>query len=304
MSLKSEAGRVGMTSALRRVARVMGAAELNQVNWATLNAANVKAIIAQIGEQRIERGPRKGERLAPATVTAVLNALKGAARAAWERETIPTDTWERIRSVKPPKGSRLPTGRHIEAGERALLIQTAVSDASPAGARDTALLAILIATGMRRAEAAALKLADVDIATGKVIIHGKGDKERTGYLSSGALRAVRDWLSIRSQAAGALICVINKASTIFPDRHMSPTAVHYIVRGRAGQAGVANLMTHDFRRTFGGELLDAGQDIVVVSALMGHADPRTTAHYDRRGERAKEHAAAFISVPYYGRQAG
>jgi integrase len=182
-----------------------------------------------------------------------------------------------------------------------LLIQTAVSDASPAGARDTALLAVLIATGMRRAEAAGLKLSDVDLATGKVIIRGKGDKERTGYLSAGAQRAVRDWLAIRGQAAGALICVINKGGAIFPERHMSPTAVHYIVRKRAGDAGVANMTTHDFRRTFGGELLDAGQDIVVVSDLMGHADPRTTAGYDRRGERAKENAAAFISVPYYGR---
>jgi hypothetical protein len=83
------------------------------------------------------------------------------ARAAWECDSIPTDVCERIHAVKLPSGSRLPVGREIDAGERLELVRTTVADAAPAGARDVAILAALIATGMRRAELVGLRVADV-----------------------------------------------------------------------------------------------------------------------------------------------
>ena len=65
-----------------------------------------------------------------------------------------------------------------------------------------------------------------------------------------------------------------------------------------------DISSHDFRRTYAGELLNVGQDIATVAALLGHAKKvETTVRYDRRGERAKEAAAACISVPYFGGQA-
>lgn len=300
-SLKSDVGRAGMASALRKVARAMGAADIDQVNWATLNPANVRAIVTALSEQRIETGKRKGNKVAPATVVLALNAIKGVARACWETGGISTEMYERIRSVKAPKGSRLPAGRDVDAGERKSLIQTCAGDTTAAGARDTALLCVAIATGMRRAELVALKLRDVDIETGKLTVRGKGDKERTCYVRAGAQRALRDWLAVRGHAAGALFPVIAKGGAIFVERHMSTTAAHYILQRRTKDAGVREVAWHDLRRTFAGELLDAGQDISTVAAMMGHASVQTTAKYDRRGERAKENAAAFISVPYYGR---
>jgi site-specific recombinase XerD len=292
-SLKSAVGRRGMLSQLRKVARILGAPDIDAVNWATLNAANVRAILSALSTQN----------LAPASIATALNALKGVARAAWERGTLDTETYQRIRSIRPPAGSRLPAGRDIDAGERLALMQTTARDRTPAGVRDAAILAMLIATGMRRAELCALRTSDVDLETGRLRIIGKGDKERTAYLRNGALRYLRDWLAIRGDGPGPIFCRVNKGGRIFPDQPLSTTAMHKIITKRAAEAGLSDITPHDFRRTYAGELLDAGQDIATVAALLGHASVSTTARYDRRGERAKEAAAACISVPYFGGQA-
>jgi len=297
-SLKSDAGRRGMLSQLRKVARILRAPDIDAVNWATLNAANVRAILSALTNEKDEN-----KNLAPASIATALNALKGVARAAWERGTLDTETYQRIRSIRPPAGSRLPAGRDIDAGERLALMQTTVRDRTPAGVRDAAILAMLIATGMRRAELCALRTSDVDLETGRLRIIGKGDKERTAYLRNGALRYLRDWLAVRGDGPGPIFCRVNKGGRIFAGQPLSTTAMHKIITKRAAEAGLSDITPHDFRRTYAGELLDAGQDIATVAALLGHASVQTTARYDRRGERAKEAAAACISVPYFGGQA-
>ncbi|MDP9850421.1 tyrosine-type recombinase/integrase [Streptosporangium lutulentum] len=66
---------------------------------------------------------------------------------------------------------------------------------------------------------------------------------------------------------------------------------------RGGQAGVGNQAAHNFRRTFIGELLDAGVDLATAQALAGHSSSGTTARYDRQPEKTRRDAVDRLRTP-------
>jgi len=170
----------------------------------------------------------------------------------------------------------VPAGRAVAAGELRALVEACGRDAGLAGPRDAALIALLYVGGLRRAELAALHLADYD-------------------------PEAADWLALRGPRAGALFVRVNKHDQLWGDG-LSAQAVYAILRKRAAQAGLSKPVSpHDLRRTFVGDLLDAGADIATVQRLAGHANVTTTSRYDRRGERAKRQAVDKLHFPYRDR---
>jgi integrase len=154
--------------------------------------------------------------------------------------------------------------------------------------------------GLRREEVVTLDRGSYDRETGRLVVHGKRNKERAIYVINGAARAMGDWLAIRGEEPGALFCGINKGGHLSNAR-MTNQAVYNMLAKRGDEAGVKDFSPHDMRRTCASDLLDAGVDIVTVSKILGHSSVTTTARYDRRPEQAKLKAAGMLHVPYRGR---
>jgi integrase len=288
-SLSSTTSKSTMRSRLNVIARLMGAADASAIDWATLNAAHVVAIVGQLSGS------------SSSTKNQTLAALKGVARAAWRLSQMSTDDYERIRDVRSARSTRELAGKDVEREELALLLKTCKRDDSPAGARDAAMFAISASCGLRRCELSGLSMSDIrrdDDDNIELRFIGKGDKERTAYVFNGAHKALKVWLLIRGSSPGAVFPTIDKAGQIHVEHHMSTVAIHKRFTLRCEQAGVEGVHLHDLRRTWIGAMLDAGADIVTVATLAGHSDVRTTQRYDRRPSAVRRAAACKVQVPY------
>jgi integrase/recombinase XerD len=135
------------------------------------------------------------------------------------------------------------------------------------------------------------------------IRHGKGDKERRGHSNAAIAAALDAWLVYRGPLYGPLLTAVTLSGQVL-QRRLSPRSLNLVLRKRATQAGVAHVSCHDLRRTFISTMLDAGEDVFVVSRLAGHAQVQTTRLYDRRGAKAEQAAMQRLAVPYIAPEEG
>jgi site-specific recombinase XerD len=206
------------------------------------------------------------------------------------------DDYAKATNLKPITGETVPAGRELSQGEILALINIC-KDKTPSGTRDAAIIGMMYSAGLRRAEVVSLTMDSLDIESGSMVLTGKRNKERTAYVTNGALSALKDWLTIRGSQDGPLFVEISKTGKL-ESVTMTPGAIYQMLQRRAKQAGVKEFSPHDLRRTFVSDLLDAGADIATVSKMAGHSNVQTTARYDRRPEEAKKKAAQLLHVPY------
>jgi len=123
---------------------------------------------------------------------------------------------------------------------------------------------------------------------GAVRILGKGNKERIVYPPPRAWEMMHEWIKDgRGDEVGPLFCRIRKGGDVTNQR-LTDQAVYYIMKRLILLTGIENFSPHDLRGSFISYLLDNGEDIKTVADIVGHADVRTTAGYDRRGEERKK----------------
>ena len=152
--------------------------------------------------------------------------------------------------------------------------------ATPAGLRDRAIMELLYATAMRRAEAAGLKLWDIDYGRRAITIReGKGGKDRIVPLSE----RLEAWLVKYRDEARPRFSVSTNESTLFINRFGQPIEDKRLTKNIGKYVRAAGIKKqgacHLFRHTAATLMLENGADIRFIQASLGHASLETTQIY-------------------------
>lgn len=140
--------------------------------------------------------------------------------------------------------------------------------------RDLALLEFLYASGCRVSEVVRLNRSDINYLTREAVVLGKGNKERTIYLTPVAVMYLQDYLNTRTDSNPCLF-----ASLKSPHDRLSKEGIEAALKIIGKRAGIDNVHPHRYRRTLATNLLDRGANIQDVAAILGHADLKTTQVY-------------------------
>jgi len=202
----------------------------------------------------------------------------------------------------PTAGVRTPSGTgrlpKVLTKEQLDALLTCSDTEVPAwkSARDTAVIELLYGSGLRVSELCSLDIDSIETRNNTVTVMGKGAKQRRIPVSQPSVRAVKDWMKLRSEVIDArdardtdvqVALFLNSRG-----RRLAPRDVRRLIDERA----LTPTHPHALRHTFATHLLDNGADLRAVQELLGHSDVATTQRYTQVSkERLK--SAYFASHP-------
>jgi len=153
--------------------------------------------------------------------------------------------------------------------------------------RNTCLMQVLYATGLRVTELVSLPVAAVRGDPQLLLVRGKGGKERMVPLSAPARTAITAWLAHRDaeEARQKAETGARASPFLFPSRgkagHLTRIRFFTLIKDLALAAGLdpARVTPHTLRHAFATHLLQNGADLRAIQTLLGHADIATTEIY-------------------------
>ncbi len=186
----------------------------------------------------------------------------------------------------PGRDKRLPKTLELAEVDRLLEAARAAGRTPAERARNTCLMELLYATGMRVTELVSLPVAACRGDPQMLLIRGKGGKERMVPLSPPARDALHAWLAMRDAAQEAARARGKAPSAfLFPSGgktgHLTRNRFYLLIKEIAVAAGVspAKVSPHTLRHAFATHLLAGGADLRTIQTLLGHADVGTTEIY-------------------------
>jgi site-specific recombinase XerD len=144
--------------------------------------------------------------------------------------------------------------------------------------RDRAIAGLMLLSGLRSAEVLGLRVADVDIARRWARVLGKGSRERSVPIDTDVAGAIQTYLlAERPDTKVPALFVVAKG----PHRGqpLTPAGLRTVFRYHRARAGVPAGHPHALRHSFGTALAEAGVDLSVIQALLGHDHVDSSAAY-------------------------
>jgi integrase/recombinase XerD len=205
-----------------------------------------------------------------------MSAFRGFFKFLLRERAISQNPMDRVE--RPKVGRKLPRVLSFEEVDRLLAVP---DDQTLRGLRDSAMIHLMYASGLRVTELCELRLGDLDRKVGTVSPLGKGGKRRVVPVGQVALERVERYVD--------LVRVLNKGATRERYLFLSPRGKRFtrqgfwkLIRAYARAAGIlAPVSPHKLRHSFATHLLRGGADLRAVQAMLGHADLGTTEIYTR-----------------------
>ncbi|MBQ9440488.1 MAG: tyrosine recombinase XerD [Paludibacteraceae bacterium] len=204
----------------------------------------------------------------------VLSGIRQFYRYLLYSDTISEDPTQLIDA--PKIGQHLPEVLTIEEVESLI----AVIDLSvPEGQRNRAIIEVLYGSGLRVSELVNLKLSNMYIDKGYMLVEGKGSKQRLVPLSDEAVKQLRFWFLDRAhldiKPGNTDFCFLNRRG-----KQLTRVMVFIIIKRLAEIAGITkNISPHTLRHSFATHLLQGGANLRVIQELLGHENLATTELY-------------------------
>lgn len=231
--------------------------------------------------------------LSASTINIRLTAIRRLAQEASDNGLLNSAIAQGISHVKGVKSEGVRTGNWLTLQQAEALLS--LPDAETLrGKRDRALLAVLIGCGLRREDAANLKLEHIQLRDARwviVDIQGKGNRTRSVPMPAWCKAAIDEWTDsdrwcdevyakepYDENAPVLVFRPVNKAGYLVGDR-MSPQSIFMIVKRLAKQAGLGNISPHDLRRTFAKLAHKGHAQLEQIQLSLGHASIQTTERY-------------------------
>ena len=145
------------------------------------------------------------------------------------------------------------------------------------GLRNALILELLYSTGIRVSELVNIKLSDIDFSNNRILILGKGNKERYVLYGKVCSELLKDYLfkSRNKLNKNSDYLLLNKFGNKITDR-----AIRMIIDDVVKKSSLKqNISPHTLRHTFATHLLNEGADLKIVQELLGHENISTTGIY-------------------------
>ena len=218
--------------------------------------------------------------LAKSTRSRRLSAIKQIYRFAFEEGWRPENPAIQVDS--PGQDKRLPQTLSVPEVDKLLQAARVYGRTEADRSRNTCLMELLYATGMRVTELVSLPVTSARGDPRMLLIRGKGGKERMVPLSEDARDALALWLDVLD---GSRAPRTPPSPFLFPSRsaagHLTRHRFYVLIKELAVQGGVdpKNVTPHTLRHAFATHLLEGGADLRAIQTMLGHADVSTTEVY-------------------------